>query len=492
MWNNPPETGFFDFLRDWSCCSNAPIVQREILIESPEDLVVSQSSQELAPNKVVQEFVPDEVVEPEYKTPEFPTRKLPTIKTIERRHSCLTIRKESERKESDFSSAAIAAEVSEELQKSSQKSFESALQEIDRSVKSAIEFNDRAVTDRAVTDLSYLIQARFPPYLSISEGCQEILHDTNHQIDAMKYSFQSFRSGSNESDADKIKSAIASLQAGQEYLNKMVPKLYDELLITHVNQEPIILSEFIRSMSDLCNILAQKYKVDFKYVLPGKLNQALIMGENDLAMRRILHNLIRNAMVYTQNVENPKVELIVEEGTGGYAKFIVKDNGPGMTPDTIGKLFITRGEAARSPSTNKTPGSGVGLNGSMKLVKSMGGEIKAESDGLGFGSTFWFTAPCEKNSPEEESIKIIEKRKIAKSDLWILIVEDTYFSAKALEMLCDNMGLKNIEIAKTGEEAIQFFATKPYGLVLTDTNLGDGMNGIAVTKWIREYLYAGN
>jgi signal transduction histidine kinase len=70
----------------------------------------------------------------------------------------------------------------------------------------------------------------------------------------------------------------------------------------------------------------------------------------------------------------------------------VVDTGIGIKPEDMDKLF----QAFRQVDTGLTrcyEGTGLGLSICKKLVKMLGGEIWAESEGLGKGSTFTFTLP---------------------------------------------------------------------------------------------------
>ena len=105
--------------------------------------------------------------------------------------------------------------------------------------------------------------------------------------------------------------------------------------------------------------------------------------------KQIFSNLVSNAVKYTQ--EGGEIQFLVEEcetNSSVYAKyrFLVRDNGIGMSADFKDKIFdaFTRAE---NSVTNKIQGTGLGMAITRNLVEAMGGTIDVESE-LGQGSCF--------------------------------------------------------------------------------------------------------
>lgn len=114
---------------------------------------------------------------------------------------------------------------------------------------------------------------------------------------------------------------------------------------------------------------------------------AVLKNINKAALYQILLNLISNSLKYNSKKER-EVELTFSESDFFYY-FDVIDNGEGFPiqdSEKIFKLFNTLDTNDR----NGNPGSGIGLATVKKLVTSLGGKIKVDSE-PGVGSKFSFS-----------------------------------------------------------------------------------------------------
>ncbi|ATY33813.1 response regulator [Sphingomonas psychrotolerans] len=70
-------------------------------------------------------------------------------------------------------------------------------------------------------------------------------------------------------------------------------------------------------------------------------------------------------------------------------------------------------------------------------------------------------------------------------DTPLLVVEDEAMIAWMVETMLEEMGFRSIAIAATGDQAIALAGSTPPGLIVTDINLGPGLDGIAAAAAIR-------
>jgi signal transduction histidine kinase len=104
-------------------------------------------------------------------------------------------------------------------------------------------------------------------------------------------------------------------------------------------------------------------------------------------IREVMVNLIENAVKYLGNQPEPRIWIGVtwEDGT---PVFFVRDNGIGIPPAYLGRIFDLFEKL-----DPKSPGSGVGLTIVKRIIEIHGGTIRAESEGEGRGTGFYFTLP---------------------------------------------------------------------------------------------------
>ena len=102
---------------------------------------------------------------------------------------------------------------------------------------------------------------------------------------------------------------------------------------------------------------------------------------------QILVNLIRNAKQACQQSNHMDKEIRVRVfNDGGRIKISVKDNGVGILPENMTRIFS-------HGFTTRKDGHGFGLHSGALTAKEMGGALIAQSDGRGKGATFTLELP---------------------------------------------------------------------------------------------------
>jgi signal transduction histidine kinase len=113
------------------------------------------------------------------------------------------------------------------------------------------------------------------------------------------------------------------------------------------------------------------------------------MGEKGKVLQ-ILVNLIRNAKHATQESDRSNAKVItlrIEQTAPHRVRLIVQDNGVGIPPENIPKLF-------NHGFTTRTNGHGFGLHSSLNVAREMKATLTAHSEGLGTGATFTLELPA--------------------------------------------------------------------------------------------------
>lgn len=105
-------------------------------------------------------------------------------------------------------------------------------------------------------------------------------------------------------------------------------------------------------------------------------------------LNTVLRNLIANAVKFTN--AGGLINIHAEQDNSKVT-ISVSDNGIGIKPDTLNKLFNISQKITTKGTANET-GTGLGLLLCKEFVEKHGGKIWVESE-LGKGSDFKFTLP---------------------------------------------------------------------------------------------------
>jgi signal transduction histidine kinase len=137
-----------------------------------------------------------------------------------------------------------------------------------------------------------------------------------------------------------------------------------------------------------------------EYPVRVKAPAHLVVRANGQYFRQVLRNLLSNAFKYAP-VDAPIYidaslygNVVQANHPAPEVCISVRDEGPGIPPEDIPRLFGQFVRLKRDVSGN-VRGTGLGLYVSKQLVEAMGGRIWVESTGvIGEGSCFRFTLPC--------------------------------------------------------------------------------------------------
>ena len=209
----------------------------------------------------------------------------------------------------------------------------------------------------------------------------------------------------------------------------------------------------------------------------------LIVGDR-LRLNQILLNLLSNAVKYTQ--VGGDIELLIEEMDQNvhnhiHLRFVVKDNGLGMSEEFVQKIFdpFSREE---SSAKREIQGTGLGMAITKNIVDLMGGTITVQSK-LGEGSTFCVElelAAAEKTDDDD----FWKRHNITRA----LIVDDEEDICLNIKDLMRDTGVE-ITYALRGSQAVQLVREandkgEDFHIVLLDWKM-PGMDGLETARCIR-------
>ncbi|MFW8601614.1 ATP-binding protein [Desulfobacterota bacterium M19] len=105
-------------------------------------------------------------------------------------------------------------------------------------------------------------------------------------------------------------------------------------------------------------------------------------------IREVMQNLIENAVKYSCNQAEPRIEVGCKVLADGQYTYFVKDNGIGIEPKFYDKIF-----GLFEKLDPHSAGTGIGLALVKRIIELHGGKIWVESTGSDQGTIFYFTLP---------------------------------------------------------------------------------------------------
>ena len=274
--------------------------------------------------------------------------------------------------------------------------------------------------------------------------------------------------------------------------SKLLLSLINEVLdMSKIESGRLILSEDEFNVGELLQDLVVMMQPEIKNkqqtlnIHVKNLRHENVKGDTQ-RIKQVLMNILSNAIKYTP--ENGRITIEIYEkdphnGIGNY-QFVFEDNGRGMKPEFLDKIFEPF-ERASDDEIKRIQGTGLGMSISHKIIQMMGGDIKVESE-YGKGSRFTIDMPlvCRDQKPDD---------KIEVEGLEVLVVDDDKIACLNTSSCLREIGI-NSECVYSGREAIEkvrqhHLAEKEYFAVIIDLKMPQ-MNGIETTRQIRRFVGA--
>ncbi len=234
--------------------------------------------------------------------------------------------------------------------------------------------------------------------LEVRERREEYLafvaHDLRTPLNAIALSGRSLETilTRDHSDTPQTRQMLTALSRNVRYLEALVGKVLDE----NENLETEVGIKLERREFDLWPMVEALIHDLHPVAGTGTTRLINAVDEDRVVyadaglIRRVLQNLIANAIAYT-----PRGEIIIsarEDSSAGEVEVVVRDNGAGIPPEHHQTVFDKY-----DTDPDKDGGLGLGLAIVKTFVEAHDGTVTVESE-LGVGTTFRFTLPGKHQS----------------------------------------------------------------------------------------------
>lgn len=245
---------------------------------------------------------------------------------------------------------------------------------------------------------------------------------------------------------------------------------------------PFLLSDLARRTEEVHTLRAAEKGFSFSVRIEDPIDAPRLGDPQRLT--QILHNLISNAVKFTQQ---GYVNVWLSALDCGMIQIRVEDSGIGMTPAQLQRVFAPFSQADSSIS-RRFGGTGLGMSIVKRLVEMMDGTIELEST-EGQGTTITIKLPLPVSMEKDSDGKPQppkdggETEKITLPPLSILVADDNRTNQMILGIMLGQIGAQ-ATMADDGLSALEIYRQGKFDVLVLDISM-PGMDGVTLLNAIR-------
>ena len=229
-----------------------------------------------------------------------------------------------------------------------------------------------------------------------------MVHELRAPLTSIKSTIELLQEGIYKKTATDLDKQLSSVQSTAQTMLEVVNDLLDVAKMEagkfDVISEAGDLKDAIRDRAEAFKSLAAAKNLKITPEIEENLPKAYF---DKVRIKQVLNNLLSNAVKFSNSGEI-KIKASPQQDKSAPMDIVVSvtDLGIGIEPDEGDKLFSRFGQLVRGSRSLAAKGSGLGLYIAKGIVEAMGGSIWYESEGAGYGSTFYFTVPAADSVPD--------------------------------------------------------------------------------------------
>ena len=297
----------------------------------------------------------------------------------------------------------------------------------------------------------------------------------------------------------KVRELLDRIRIAGRQLLDLINDILEMSRIRHgkvtINLQPFDLKETIEETVSIFRIQAEKDEKAF--AVDTDIHDSRVVGD-PLRISQILNNLLSNAFKFTERGGRISFQTKQFE-TGGYSRyqFVIEDDGIGMSPEFVEKVFDPYERESRF-GAGSVGGTGLGMSIVKSLVTQMDGKITVKS-APGDGSRFTGTVPLEAAAPVSDT-SVPETAAAGSGEdpsaganeglpgrgRRLLLAEDNAINRRMAEEMLESAGFE-VTSAENGERALELFEESlpgTFAAVLMDMQM-PVMDGCEAARRIR-------
>lgn len=215
--------------------------------------------------------------------------------------------------------------------------------------------------------LAHEIMNSITPIASLSDTVQLLLKKHVHEMDE-GYMIE-------KEAVNDVGDALDTIENRSRGLIRFVNSYRDITQIPRPNKEQLYVKRLLERAGNLNKGEAENQHITIEILVEP---ETLEITADPHLIEQVLINLIKNAFRALQKKKRGAITLKSEISHGGGVNIHVIDNGSGINPDNLEKIFIPFYSTRRPDGQS---GSGIGLSLSRQIMRAHGGTLTARSDG---------------------------------------------------------------------------------------------------------------
>jgi len=225
--------------------------------------------------------------------------------------------------------------------------------------------------------LTHEIMNSVTPILSLSESMNESLKDSEGNLKGLN--------DISNQEAEDLILGYEAIEVRSRALMRFVNDFRSLTRLPEPKIEPIQIDNFFRNVISLYKSNIEEKGIKFSVFISPGVNS--ILADRSM-LEQVVINLLKNSIEALENTFRPEIML---ESTldGNYMTISLTDNGKGISPENLDKVFIPF-------FSTKKEGSGIGLSLSLQMMHLQGGTISVKSI-QGLKTTFAIKLPLSSN-----------------------------------------------------------------------------------------------
>jgi PAS domain S-box-containing protein len=220
-----------------------------------------------------------------------------------------------------------------------------------------------------------------------------LAHELRGPLSAVSYAVEVMRQSASPDEMER--SALEIIDRQCQSMSRLIDDLLDVTRLQvgkfELKKSPVCLADTAGRAIDTCRGSIQKRRQRLEFIRPS--GNIWVVGDAQ-RLSQVIINLVQNATKFTPDEGSIWVKISNE---GNDAVIRVEDNGSGISPEALPRIFEMFAQATPVSSAQDT-GVGIGLALVKEIVELHGGTVQVRSDGPGKGSEFVVRLPLAEAS----------------------------------------------------------------------------------------------